>query len=470
MKAKIKPLIILIAVFALSLAAGIAAGCSIGEKSAKQMADELGLVCPVTYYANGGQFLDGSSKDQKVYRTIYYAPGSPVFNIGVDKVNEGSDIGITRDGYVFDGWEYCKLNDDGTPILKDDGGNVLTVLPNGTADIKDTNGKQLLEQSKRFTAEPDGRKAFANGRVIINEGEYLYLAATWVQDVIIEYRLVTDTPITTTVTEDGAEKQVTYNTGDLLSTQSFENFQDMVISPSSWTVDLGSTHSYIHMYYDEDCTDPVKPNGTIAKPTDNTNAVIYVKYLQGSWTTVRTDANFATMLSSTTGNFYIPHDIDCSSYNYFSLKRSTSTFNCRVEGNGFTVSGITIPNQRIQSGGSVSLFGKIGKNAQINNLTIESIDVTATLTTGVATVYAMFSEVEEGATFNEFFVQNYSLSISGFANGTILNIQKDLTGNYITDNWLYGMTNDAEFVSKYGNIVQNATLKIDNEQVIGGQQ
>ena len=82
----------------------------------------------------------------------------------------------------------------------------------------------------------------------------------------------------------------------------------------------------------------------------------------------------------------------------------------------------------------------------------------------------MFSEVEEGATFNEFFVQNYSLSISGFANGTILNIQKDLTGNYITDNWLYGMTNDAEFVSKYGNIVQNATLKIDNEQVIGGQQ
>lgn len=480
MKAKIKPLIILIALFVLSLAAAITVGCSIGEKTAQDLAGEMGLNCPVTYYANGGQFVDGTSKDQKVYRTVYYKPETPIFNIGVDS-STGQAMTISRDGYVFMGWEYCKLNEEGEPILKDTEGVVLNVLDNGTADIKDVNGRQLLEQNKRFTAEPDGTKAFADGKIVIHEGDHIYLAATWVQDVVLEYRLVTDTPISATVTENGESKTATCNTGDLIAKQVFtlnEIYLDTSFSPVtdetlSDRAILADTHTYIHLYYDEECKEPVLENGVIDKPADSKNAVIYVKYLQGSWTTVRTAANFASMLSSSTaGNYYIPFDIDCASYASFGLRNSTATFNSKVEGNGFTVSNIKITS-RLPGNNNVSLFGTLGANAQINNLTLQTVTADISFRTGNLTIYALFSGVNEGATLKGFKVVDYTLSISGASNGTILNIQKDNAGVYITDNWLYGTGTDAEFISKYGNIVQNATLKIDNEQVTqvtGGQQ
>lgn len=479
MKTKIKPLMILIAVFVLSLAAAIVAGCSIGEQTAQDLANQLNCTCPVTYYANGGQFTVGLSADQKAYRTVYYQPDAPIFNIGEDKALE-QNLSISRDGYIFTGWEYCKTDDEGNPILKDENGNVLNVLENGTADIKDANGRQLLEQSKHFTAEPNGTKVFGGGRIFIHQGEHYYFAATWVQDSVLEYKLVTDSPITATVTgEDGTDVSKTFNTGDVIAKGEFGSFTVLSVTPSinptqntllKDCVDLGETHSYIHMYYDEACTEPVPENGgSVNKPENSANAAIYVKYLEGKWTTVRRGSDFSRMLMSTSaGNYYIPYDIDCEGTSFV---LGSNTFNSRVEGNGFTirniVSGSGIVGQTLSQGSNVALFGALGSKAEINNLTIENVTASVTVRDS-ATVHAMFTKVESGAKLSGFTVQNFTLNISLGNDAMIMNIQ-NISGAYQTDKWLYGTDTDAEFVSGYYDLVQNATLKINNEQVTGGQ-
>lgn len=462
MKAKIKPLIILIAIFALSLVAGIAAGCSIGEKTMKDTAEEHGCTCPVTYYANGGQFTLGGDDEKQVYKTVLYKPESPVFNIGVVS-SLGQNVSIKRAGYSFDGWQYCVLNSNGTPVLKDSAGNVLNVLENGTADIKDSNGRQLSETDKRFTAEAGGEYAFKNGNLIVHEGEHIYLAATWSMDAVLEYRLVTDTPIT------GADGSTTYKTGDVIHTEVFDfNPKALYADRSPQEFD---THSYIHLYYDEQCTKPVEENASIAKNTDGKNTVVYAKYLEGKdWTTVRSGSDFTKMLSARSGRFYFPYDIDCAKSTYFLQTDATKTFNGQIYGNGFTVRNINVGSsmaQQLSNGTTASLFGNLGAEAEINGLTIENVSVKVTLR-GPASVYALFSSVAAGAQFNEFKVNGYTLNINA-GDLRIENIQK-IGGSYQTDNWLYGTTMDGEFVSKYGEVVQNATLIIDNEQVTGGQQ
>ena len=188
-RTKIKTLIILIAIFSVSLIAGLT-GC-IGEKDAKQRAEELGMTASVTYYTNGGNFVAGSnSVDQKWYRTDYYFPDTPIFNIGVDET-VGQSLTIRRDGYVFAGWEYAKLDNDGLPILYEldskgvRTGKQLDVLENGTASIIGSTGRELLEQEKRFEAETSGKKVFENGHPKVGDGEHIYLAATWSQDIVL---------------------------------------------------------------------------------------------------------------------------------------------------------------------------------------------------------------------------------------------------------------------------------------------
>ncbi len=468
MKAKIKPLIILIAIFAVSLIA-FAAGCSIGEKNALDNANGRGLVCPVTYYANGGSFVVGTSVDSKSYRTVYYKPDAPVFNIGVDKADV-QNLTVSRDGYIFTGWEYCKVNSEGLPVLKDDNGETLEVLENGTADIKGSDGRQLLEQSKRFTAEGNGVKAFENGRITAKEGEHIYLAATWVQDSVLDYILVTDTPITASET---GEAGTTYQTDDVIASDGFGAFSEISLDVRNAPKEF-ENHSFIHLYWDKECTRPVSLNSTISKPTDGTNAKIYAKYLSGEWETVKDGSGFARVLSGSLieGNIYIPYDIDCSSA-VLTLK-SDGVFNARVEGNGFKITGISIGksvDQRLTNGLTYSFFGSLGANAEIKDLTIESVTANVSVRQNSnVTVYAMFSAVDDGAKIENFKVQSYSLSIDLATGASILNIPDTGAETYTTDNWLYGTTNDGQFVGKYGNVVQNATLKIGDKQVIGGQQ
>ena len=470
MKTRIKILTILIAIFAVSLACGLLAGC-IGEEDAKDRADKLGMTACVTYYTNGGNFVSGNNpKDKKAYRTDYYYPDTPIFNIGVDETT-GQSLTIKRDGYVFAGWAYALLN-DGEPVLyavDDDGNTVgepLEVLENGTASMIGSTGREMLEQEKRFVAVVDESRGlvFANGHPKVGANEHKYLVATWVQDVMLEYKLITDEPITV----GEGEERVTYENGDIVYTRSFSTSTTINLFPETAPVTFEG-FSYIHLYWDENGENYVTAGETVEKGDGESNHVIYIKFLKGNWTPVRTANDVANMLRATgNSNFFVVYDdIDCAKVTTFSY-RTAGNFGGIIDGNNKTILNINMSATFSKNvSGSGSILGNLTSSAKIKNLKVENVSVS--LKVGVDMyAYLILAGADDGAEIENVVFDNVTFDITkSKADVTIYNMQ----GANETNNWLYGeYATDDEFIEKYGNIVKNYKLIIDGQEIVSGGQ
>lgn len=488
MKAKIKPLIILIAIFAASLIAGIAAGCSIGESTPHDAANDKGMMASVTYYANGGTFSDNAI----CYKTMYFVPGNPIYNIGVDEHpvgGSGTAVSITRTNMNFAGWVWATVDANGNPTLlemTEDGevtDNVLEMRENGTALMVGENGRELSEQQKHFTAQiPENPEewdfAFENERPKLEKGEHRYLVAAWEPDVVLEYVLVSDEAVTfefpkaddpeTEEDESLQYEEVALNSGDVIVTADFGIAGYVTLRPNTAIATPVSNHSYIYLYWDEECTKPATSTygNRVQRPQDGSNAKIYVKYMPGTWTAVAESSHVRNMFNTLgSTNYYVVDDVDCSS---LSLTLGSKTFSGTILGNGYTLSNLKF-TASVNNGAKVSIFGSIASTAVIKDLTIKNVTATVSFrATGY--VYALFEECAEGATFENFSVDGYKLTVER-NNVNIMNIQL-LSDGFDTTNWLYGGygSSDADFVEDFGEIVKNAALKIDEELIIGQEE
>lgn len=517
MKAKIKPFIILIAIFAASLIMGVAAGCSIGESTPQDSANNRGMYSSVTYYANGGKFTGSDI----CYKTMYFLPDTPIFNIGYDAHpvgGSGSDLAVTRTNMVLVGWIKAELDANGNPTLLEmtnSGeltGKTLPMLENGSASIiSSEDGRELSEQNKRFTAKmpenPDNYQyVFGLENELhptLEEGEHWYLVAVWAPDVVLDYVLVADEAVTFEMpkvddpdTEED-ESQQTENrelkTGDVITSETFGSVGYVTLKPAKAPKDAESDHSFIYLFWDEECTLPVTSKNahmgsqkygalTVERPQNGENAKIYAKYMsgKGKWTTVDEVGDVGTMFTQLNGsnNFYLVDDINCSSRTFTSL--ATGTFNGKILGNGYTLSNLKFGTNSTDSlriapnnGDTVSLFGSLGETAEISDLTINNVTVCINVRhTYFISVYALFSSVADQATIENLSVEGYMLDLKRASGDTgIDNIQLDeVTGTYNTTKWLYGGNSDEEFISKHGNIITGAALTIDNQTIIGQEE
>ena len=501
MKTKIKTLIILIAIFSVSLIAGICAGC-IGEDDPKEKADALGMTACVTYYTNGGNFVSGTnSVDGKSYRTDYYYPDTPIFNIGGGDKTSGQSLTIKRSGYIFMGWAYALLDGDGLPCLYEpDGewkatGTKLKVLENGTASIIDSTNREKLEKEKRFVALVDEERGlvFKNGHPKVGAGEHIYLVATWEKDVVLEYKLLTDAPIAAQVEVDAIEegdkeenyvvdkekdkiyKKVTYKNGDVIATESFALGTLIELVPGSAPQKFND-FTYIHLFWDSEGKQPVKDGETVTKHADKTNSVIYAKYLSGdNWETVKTVDDVKKMFAEPDYRYFVVYDIDCTEGEF---SYNVGSYSGVIEGNGRVLSNISISyaaDGNIERG---SLLGNLTRSASIKNLIFENVNIELKIR-GTIRAFVLLSGIREGGVIENVIINNVTFSIelvpnldnAGEDRTRLYNIQKDLNGNYQTGNWLYGVYDtDAEFVENYGDYVQNATLIINGETIVSGGQ
>lgn len=499
MKAKFKPLIILIAVFICSLIAGVAAGCAIGEETAQDFADKRGLTCPVTYYINGGNFTLGQDVEDYSYKTIYYAPNTPILNIGVVETTSTPVIWLRRTGYLFLGWRYCLLDEDGNPVLTDMDGNSIKYLSNGTADMTETkSGRevQLPESRKKFLATPDPDQpgyAFDNGNVVVKENQHLFLVADWIKDVEIQYILDIgeNNKMTIDLTKGETTEEVELNNGDVIETVSFGKSDSKTIDPSNaitynaldGTVKVKS-HSYISLYLEPNGVKPIikgnenatfeKPEADLSKPEEDRNIKIYARFFEGTnWQGVRTVNEFAGMLRETGSNkYFIVNDIDCAGTNI--SPKGGATFRHSIEGNGCTISNIKVGQQTPSNGGNVSLFGRLDAGAKIEDLTIENIEYERINIIGGRTVplHVLFASVDTTATLTNFKVDGTVKVTVNRADKTdkqaVENIQEgDTPGQFtIVSSWLGSEDfSQTGFIEQYGGDNLTLELKIDEYSV-----
>ena len=510
-KTKFKPLIILIAIFIVTLATGLVAGCTIGDLNAREKADELGMKNCVTYYANGGKF----STTPLCYMSFYFKDNTPIFNIGEDEPADNQTLVISRTGYIFMGWRYCKQDAQGMPLLVDASGNSLKVLENGTADITSADGRQLSEQDKYFEAMADDSRpeVFVDGVHPKISGEaHWYLVATWEVDVQIKYKLVSPTTISGTVDEgkkassstDSKEEEKKpeykeFKTGDVIKSEGFgKTSTSRMINPANFTSEnngsnvmfatkLGTTHSFIHLYYDIECTKPVSVGGDVINkyadddPEEGPHAeveidengtehrILYAKYIVGRWTPVRDSNDVNTMLNTSGAtNFFMVNDIDYVGTRTTSSKRDTATYRGIIEGNGYTISNLTIEYSNVENASKSSIFGALGAGAEIRNLTLTDVSFTVSVSARASSVdiYALFLGVDTSVKFTAFNINGLKLTISD-ANNATQNL-KPTGSEYRTDRWLYSSScDDEEFKTNYPGIdVQNATLNINDQDII----
>lgn len=438
MKLKLALLLILAGTFISALAAG----CSVGNR-AQDRIDEFAAEAQVTYYAGGGMFDKNTTIKSK---NVYFHAGTPIMEIMEDSADAESTIKISypESGYIFDGWYYCVM-EDGKPKF--------------ASEEDRENGVALIDENKPVNFE---RK--------LEKDEHLYVCANWVMDVRLDVILVYDgeKPI-------AAEGGKSFSDGDVVRQRSFNASGVITLEIEPFKPATSGEASFINYYSDKECTQRI--NKVIRPDDDSTPAPVYVKYIPGAWTVVRTDANVRTMFQNLMGNYYISpnegYEIDCSSLSDFPTK--LGVVNCKIEGEGnVTLSGLTF-KATPAANRKYSIFGSLGANFSIKNVTFKDLTVNYTLNlrSNDIELYAFCTEVTTGASFENVNIENLSVNVSmlvGSGTMEVANIasRKDAQGNllgYVTTNWMFGGLDggDAEFTEEFDVKVTNYKLTMFGE-------
>lgn len=331
-------------------------GCSLGE-SFEEVLENRKLVAQVTYYSNGGTFEGTPDK-----KDMYYGEGAKALNIGVVNPMSGT-VEITRNNYVFDGWYYAVLDEQGNPVYED-------------------------EATKTYKL---GDKVdFA---VALKKGDHWIVVAKWLATVKVNVVLVCDGDATIPVKVKDGEEALSYKNGDVVETRPY-NTADQVVNPGDgkapFTVD-GKDYTFVEYYADEACTKLVQ--WPIEK--QETDVTIYAKYIKGEWEVVRTAKSVSDMFNQITASkrYWLVKDIDASGRKI----AAKTSFEGEIQGNGFKISNLSVQKSKITGGSTVSLFGDVGATAVIENLTLDGLTIEYSLQSSPVSVYFAFSSIAEGA-------------------------------------------------------------------------
>ena len=396
------------------------AGCSM-KQSLQDILDKNDLVARVTYYANGGFFEDKTSE-----KNMYFQDESKAFDIGNEKVSLVSgSIGIEREGYEFTGWYYAEKDAQGNIVYQDAEQRYV-----------------VLGEAVDFSQK-------------LQENDHWFVYAGWSKIVEIKVQLVC---------EDGAQLSVgnaTYKNGDIIRSYGFGS-KTSVQKPSRENPPAkvaDNAYTFLEFYEDEALT-TVK-SWPIEKTEQTTeDIVIYAHYIEGNWKVLKDVADVKNMLNNATlpARYYLFNNIDCAGTE---LSRC-GVFNIELQGNGHTISNISVANTTNSPVGqgtnnAISVFGKIGEAAKIENVKFENLQATFyTFPEGAASVYLFYTSKADGATISGVSISG-KLTVEVPKKGTTL---VNFTDDTTSTNWLFGgNTADADETG----VTSTATFEIKRE-------
>ncbi|MDE6869064.1 MAG: hypothetical protein K2J83_08000 [Clostridia bacterium] len=392
------------------------AACKIGGKTWQEILGDAQYQ-RVTYYAAGGSF--GNSKYVK---DVYYYPDTPV-------ISDFTIDPVTQTDYVFKGWYYVELDDEGNPKFANE-----------------------ADKARGIPVLTDEAVAFP---LTIEKNQHLYFGAKWTRDYKLRYYLIDGSEdITLEVAvegEEGVTKKVIVSAGGEIAERSFGSQDAITVSYANLPVTV-SDATLLEYYVKNENDEYEQFTGSIRKPDvfDETDSdphvAIYCRFVSGKWEMVRTASEARTMFLNlysadldNRNRYYITQDIDCSTNSAVPLK--SGLVNSVIQGNGYTIS-----NQKFQTTNpavmsTYSIFGRITRDAEITGITFEGFEATvSSIRPNIRLYLYLFSaDVEEGAVLEDVAFNNSKLTISSLPDDTIIyNIQKDDDGIFNTDTWLFG--------------------------------
>ena len=134
-------------------------------------------------------------------------------------------------------------------------------------------------------------------------------------------------------------------------------------TPASYKLPKKENATFYGYFYDEAFTQPFEFPYTY----EAGEKVIYAKFLEGTWSIVRTPAEFTTAIS-TNKNIYLDADLD-----YTNVAWTKVGYSGEINGNGHKISNVSLAleaSKNNQSG--FALFTRLSKTAYIHDLTIEN--------------------------------------------------------------------------------------------------
>lgn len=359
MKRKIRAVLLLILSMLASLF--ILTGCEIGV-SLDEIISENNLVARVTYYAGyvdtsdeENQIINSGNFGEKTYtKDVYYRDNSPVLNLGTTALDSGS-IEFERNDYRFIGWYEMVENPSYVEGETPETERFLTEVVNGETYYK-------LGNPVDFSG------------LRITKGEHWHFCAMWRRDLKMNVQLVCDElGANETINATIAGETVSYKNGDILKAVNYEN-EGYLDKLTKAPLDFPLNGTFLEFYEDEACT-TVWTERKYEKP-DQTDDVVYAKYIKGVWDLIRTADDVVNMFAnaevSADKGFYLMNDVDCSSLPASTTVKPFTLFEGKLQGNGYTISNLDVKETGLTTANR-ALFGDITETALIKNVNFANV-------------------------------------------------------------------------------------------------
>ncbi len=431
------------------------AGCKVGQADREELLKDYkgGMV---TYYANGGCFNKNTAI---VVRELHFKQSDvPFFDITEDT----GSVDVMYSGYDFVGWylparyesgehegeimytytykvgdedktvpAYPKLNEDGTPVTDRTEARPLFYIEGSEEDILERH-IEIVPSDTPVTSD-----------YIIGAEDKLIVCANWKPALKFVFKLVTESG------EFQADGK-TYKNGDVIATAPFG--KGMTANPGETSRVSFNGMTFVANYKGEDCAEYVTDYNR-EDYEGQTEIVVWSRFIEGSWTIVKNNPNkvreMFNGLSRATARYFLLEDVDCSTIADFGISRGVRA-EIKGDGEGKKLYNLNFKPATFSAGNGdtvAPVFGGIYSTAKISNVTLSNISISLK-GRGNLSFYAICSDIEEGATFENFTIDGVTAEVDIPNNYIVTNAQ-----NGDRSNWLFGgKGTDAQFLAAYSGI------------------
>lgn len=362
-----------------------ASACSLGPSLEKEK-ERYNLTASVTYHANGGEFNNNSDVGTMWYSKPY------VYAVGL-QISASGTFTVSYDNHTLEGWYFAKTDDNGEIVYTDKENGIVAL------------GEKFNFDTYR-----------------LSEGEDLHLYAHWIRNQVLEVLLASDDSIKDKL----VYKDKTYNAGDIIkeykfgTTQKIEEPKMDLFTGKPSSVSSPDGYVFAEFYKDADCTQKV--TWPIEATGEEENVKIYAKYLSDEWKVISKSSELYQMFTGVkvddktvvNGKFFIKNNI-VADLNESVASTPDIEFSGVIQGNGYTISGLTLRQVQVDKPGSnFSLFGNITDNAIISDLTVKDFtwEYTAKNNKTEFNAYFIYNGISEKAKVSNLVIDGGSMKIN----------------------------------------------------------